>query len=74
MYIIENHIPIPRATTGRRAKSRATITFEAMEVGESFVVPTVLDVKRIRNAAWRSNKKMTARKVKEGVFRVWRIA
>lgn len=74
MYIIEQNIPIPQAKTGRNSLTQATITFTAMSVGDSMVVPTVLDVKRVRNTAWRQGKKMTSRKIERGVFRIWRTA
>lgn len=70
--IIEDNIPLPRRTVGRKTK----YPLDQLEVGQSFVVPAK-SPRRMASYAYTRGKKIgrrfAVRNVGSGV-RVWRVA
>jgi len=72
MYQIEKYIPIPETASQGRIPCHAVTQYRKMVVGDSMIVSSI-DVKRIRNDAWRFKQKVVAKKLPDGHVRIWRI-
>ena len=68
-YVIEKNIPM--AATTRNGRASKTGLLARMDIGDSFVVPTLKDVQSFRSCARSAGMRTCSRKVENG-FRVWR--
>lgn len=76
---IEKGVPIPPARVGRKPNGPSKYMFDRFEVGDSvYFHPEHGDLHKVQScAAWwgkRHKVKFSLRKLKDGGFRVWRIA
>ncbi len=68
-YVIEKGLPIP--ASNKVSANEKTLAFRALEVGDSFYVPSVKVVPFYQHQ--KDGKKFCTRRVEGGV-RVWRLA
>lgn len=69
-YTIENNVPIPEKTMSVRKKGQFRSTIEKLNIGDSFVVPSL--PKSYYSVQKLTGVKLVRKQNEDGTFRVWR--